>query len=395
MTDVDARRTLTARERATKVAMYIGAGMGPLGGTVVSPMLPNIAHSLHSTTSGAATSLTAYFVPFAAAQLVSGTLGERWGRRRTARLAFLAYALGALICAIAPNLTLFMIARVAMGTANAFTTPLLLAALADLVPAARLSRAVGLFSSCLAAGQSFAPLVGGLAAARGWQWAFVVVAVVALALATLPPAGDPRPGVDAPPFRRLFTPTIGFLSLGAFMSYFGASSIPFLVALYAENQLHIGQSSTGALLLGFGLAGLLLGTLWGRLTDRFGAVPCGVIATAVTAVFVALVGFSHGPAQLALLWTLAGCGASMIVVVIQNLTVRTQPDNRAGALSVVSALRFSGAALSPVLLLPIYTHTPSGAFLTAAIAVLITAPSLLLMPRPNTSTRPALLKESA
>ena len=117
---------VSLRDRATRVAMYLGAGMGPLGGTVVSPMLPNIAHTLHTSTATAATALTAYFVPFAAAQLFSGTLGERWGRRRTARVAFLAYAAGAVLCALAPTVSLFMVARVVMGTANAFTTPLLL-----------------------------------------------------------------------------------------------------------------------------------------------------------------------------------------------------------------------------------------------------------------------------
>ncbi|GAB19489.1 putative major facilitator superfamily transporter [Gordonia effusa NBRC 100432] len=64
-----------------------------------------------------------------------------------------------------------------MGSANAFTTPRLLASLADLVPAERLSRDAGLFASCLAAGQSFAPLVGELAAAARWQWEFAIVTV--------------------------------------------------------------------------------------------------------------------------------------------------------------------------------------------------------------------------
>ena len=370
---------VSLRDRATRVAMYLGAGMGPLGGTVVSPMLPNIAHTLHTSTATAATALTAYFVPFAAAQLFSGTLGERWGRRTTARVAFLAYAAGAVLCALAPTVSLFMVARVVMGTANAFTTPLLLAGLAELVPAAKLSRAVGLFSSCLAAGQSFAPLVGGLFADHGWQWSFVAVAAVAVGLAGLPPLGEPRPGVNAPPFRKLFTPTIGSLSVAAFMSYFGASSLPFLVALYAENQLRVGEADTGALLLGFGLAGLLLGTVWGRLTDRFGPIRCGVVAAIGTAACVIGVGFSSSPALLATLWTLAGCGGSMLTVVIQSLTVRAQPDNKAGALSVVSALRFTGSAVAPLALLPIYDRGPGTAFIVAGCAAALTAPSLLLL----------------
>ncbi|ADG79302.1 major facilitator superfamily MFS_1 [Tsukamurella paurometabola DSM 20162] len=365
--------------------MYLGAGLGPLGGTVISPMLSNIGHTLHTSTSAAAAALTAYFVPFAALQLISGTLGERWGRRRSVRTAFLTYAVAALVCAVAPNITVFLVARVVMGSANAFTTPLLLASLADLVPTDRLSRAVGLFSSCLAAGQSFAPLVGGLAAEVGWQWGFVVVAVVACGLAALPPNGGPRPGATAPPFRKLLTPTIGLLSLGALVSYLGASSLPFLVALFAEGHLGVGEAQTGTLLLGFGLAGLLLGTYWGALTDRFGAVRCGIVASVATAACVSAVGLVTNSIELAAIWTAAGCGASMMTVAMQNLTVRAIPENKGGALSIVSAFRFSGAAIAPLLWLPIYTGNATTAFLVAGCSVLIAIPALAALPRIRTA----------
>ena len=347
---------------------------------VISPMLPDIAHTLDTNTSSAATALTAYFVPFAALQVISGTLGERWGRRQTVRTAFIMYSLAALACAIAPNLQVFMAARVVMGSANAFTTPLLLASLADAVTAERLSRTVGLFSSCLAAGQSFAPLVGGVAAGLGWQSVFVLVAVVAAVLAAFPPRGAPRPGADAPPFVTLLTPTIGFLSVGSFVSYLGASSIPFLVALYAEEHLRLGAAKTGVLLLGFGLAGMLLGAFWGHLSDRFGAIRCGIVASVFTAICVAGVGLTNNLVAVGSIWTLAGCGASMMTVALQNLTVRAIPNNIGGALSVVSAFRFLGAAIAPLVWLPIYYGSATIAFVAAGCSVLIAIPALSASP---------------
>ena len=382
-----AQRTTGTQAVLTRVASYVAAGLGPLGGMVISPMLPNIAHSLGSSTSAAATALTAYFVPFAALQLFSGTLGERWGRRRTVRTAFIIYSLAALVCAVAPNLQVFMAARAAMGLANAFTTPLLLASLADAVPAEKLSRAVGLFSSCLAAGQSFAPLVGGVAASIGWQSAFVVVAAVAAVLAALPPHGSPRSGADAPPFRTLLTPTIGCLSIGSLVSYLGASAIPFLVALYAEEHLSVSAAKTGVLLLGFGVAGLLLGPFWGHLCDRFGAITCGSIGSVFTAICVAGVGLTNNLVAVSIGWTLAGCGASMMTVALQNLTVRAVPTNKGGALSVVSAFRFAGAAIAPLLWLPIYYRGAPIAFVAAGCSVLIAIPALNALPRETRKDR--------
>src|SRR5260370_42172182 len=110
--------------------------LGPWGAGVVTAMLPQLGASLYTTRGGAAASLTAYFIPFAAAQLVSGTLGERWGRRRTVRTAYLVYLVSSLACALSPNLHVFLLGRGVLGVANAFITPLLLAGLADAVPRA-------------------------------------------------------------------------------------------------------------------------------------------------------------------------------------------------------------------------------------------------------------------
>ena len=73
-----------------------------------------------------------------------------------------------------------------------------------------------------------------------------------------------------------------------------------------------------------------------------------------TAIFVAGVGLSNNPVAVSVNWTLAGCGASLMTVALQNLTVRAIPTNKGGALSVVSAFRFAGVAIAPIVWLPIY-----------------------------------------
>jgi MFS family permease len=271
----------------------------------------------------------------------------------------------------------FLAARAVLGTANAFTGPLLVAGLADMVGRERLSRSVGVISSYMAAGQSFAPLVGGLAAVHTWRLAFVVVAAVAALLSLVPPPGDPRPGVAAPRFRPLLRRDVGLLAGGAFVSYLGASALAFLVALYLHDRLGAGPDVTGVALLGFGVAGLVLGSVWGTLCGRHGARACGVVAAVATAGCVALVGVTDSVVASAVCWTAAGAGASMLVVALQDLTVRAVPGNRGGALSAVSAFRFTGAALAPVVWLPIYHTGPSLVFAVAGASVLLAVPALI------------------
>jgi MFS family permease len=357
-------------------ALYTGGLLGPLGGGVVAPMLSQIGRSVHTSSTAVATSLTAYFVPFAVIQLVSGTLGERWGLRRTVQVAYVGYALASVCCALAPTLSTFLAGRAVMGSANAFTSPLLLAGLGTAVPAERLSRSVGIYSSFQAAGQSFAPLLGGVAAVWSWRLAFVVVAGAGILLAFAPPPGGPRPGTEAPAWRPLVSGRMGLLSAGAFLSYICASALPFLVALYAGDALGLRPDLTGLVLVGFGMAGLLLGSVWGGVTDRFGPRVCGILATVITAAFVGAIGLTGSVFTLILCWTAAGAGASMLTVALQNLTMRAIPGNRGGALSAVSAFRFAGAALAPLAWLPLYHAAPSRAFGAAGAALLLVVPAL-------------------
>ena len=364
------------RRRFTVAALYAGGLLGPLGGGVVAPMLPQIGHSIHASSAAVATSLTAYFVPFALLQLVSGTLGERWGIRRTVQVAYLAYAAASVCCALVPSLPAFLVGRALMGGANAFTSPLLLAGLGGAVPAARLGRSVGIYSSFQAAGQSFAPLLGGVAAVWSWRTAFVVVAVAGVLLAFAPPPGGPRPGAEAPAWRPLLSGRMGLLSAGAFLSHICASALPFLVALYAGDALSLRPALTGLVLVGFGMAGLLLSSVWGGLTDRFGPRACGVLAAVATAAFVAAIGVTGSVLALVVCWTAAGAGASMLTVALQNLAIRAIPGNRGGALSAVSAFRFAGAALAPVAWLPLYHAAPSHAFGAAGASLLLAVPAI-------------------
>ncbi|WP_169748002.1 MFS transporter [Pseudonocardia acaciae] len=369
----------TLRRRIRVGAVYVGAGLGPLGGGVVSPMLPQIGESLGVSTHTSALSLTVYLVPFAAVQLISGTLGERWGRRNTVLGAYLVFVVGALAAAFAPNITVFLAMRALLGLANGFTSPLLLAGLADIVPRHRLTQSVGIYASCQAAGQSFAPLIGGIAAASSWRWGFVAVAVAAGLLALAPPPGAPRPGAAAPRWRPLLSRPMALLSVAAFVSYFGSASLPFLVALFAQDHLGLRPDVTGVVLLGFGVAGMVLGAVWGMLINKVSARWCGVIGAVVTAGFVAAVGLTGSGWQLTVIWTAAGAAASLLNVAMQNLTMRAVPDNRGGALSVVSAFRFAGGALAPVILLPFYQLQAGLSFVIAASTLVLAIAALLAL----------------
>jgi predicted MFS family arabinose efflux permease len=144
--------------------------------------------------------------------------------------------------------------------------------------------------------------------------AFVAVALAAVLLALAPPPGSARPGVEVPRMRPLLTMPMAQLSVSAFVSYFGAAALPFLVALYAEDRLALRPETTGLVLLGFGVAGVLLGAVWGSVAARFDAWWCAGLAAVVTAVLVAGTGRTTSLLELVLCWTAAGASNSMLNV---------------------------------------------------------------------------------
>jgi MFS family permease len=366
------------RHRLSVAALYAGGFLGPFAGGVTVSMLPELGAEFGVSAEVASSSLTAYLVPFAALMLVSGTLGARWGARRSVLLAYLVYVASSAVCALAGGFVLFQTGRVVQGAANAFTTPLLLAAVAAETPPQRLGRALGLFSSLQAAGNTSAPLLGGLAAEASWRLAFVGVAVVAAALALAGlPEGTTISESEPVRLRSAWRPPVPRVGLVALVGWGCLGGLTFLVAFRAEDTFGLGAGARGVLLTGFGVFSLLSARAVGRLIDRIGGRRSVVIGALASAGPVALVGVLPWLPAVAVLWALAGVTAQFFLVGMNALVFSGDGPNRAGAVSVVQSMRFTGAALAPVAFTPIYNAAPVVAFLLPAVVLSIIAPAVL------------------
>lgn len=364
--------------------LYAGGFLGPFGGAVVLPMLPELSHGLGSTVPVVATwAMTAYLIPFASLMVVSGTLAERWGRRRTVQVAYLVYAVASLGCALAPNPGTFFGLRFVQGAANAFTTPILVAAISDLVTGPQLGRALGLYGSLQAAGQAFAPLIGGLAGAVNWRGAFLASLLAAGALALVPPPdAAPAPPGSTPGdrWRSLLEPRLALACAVALLLYLTSLGITTLVALLAGDRFGLGPDQRGLLVAVFGAAGLVGGGLIGRQLDRLGIRLFGILGVLALAAGAMLAGWSPNLGVLVGALLLGGAAGTAGRVAVNSMAVRSVPGNRSGAASMTLAWQFLGGALAPLLLLPVYHHHPTLALVGAGAASVLAAVVLVLVP---------------
>ena len=124
-------------------------------------------------------------ITFAALLLTSGSLGDRFGRRRLLRVGLTVFVVASLVCAAAPSLPVLLTARAVQGLGAALMLPqgLAMAAAAFPDPIER-GRATAAWAMAAAMSTAVGPILGGvLTDTIGWRYIFWLnVARLTLAL---------------------------------------------------------------------------------------------------------------------------------------------------------------------------------------------------------------------
>lgn len=350
-----------------RVGLYAGGFLGPFGGGMVVVLIPEFRDAFDVSTATASLALTAYLVPFALLQLVSGTVGERIGRDRVLRVALLIHVIGSLGSAIFLSIVPFLISRAIQGAANAFITPLVVAKLADKTPEESIGRAMGTLASVQTSGVVMAPLIGGLAGAIDYRLAFVASAIAALILFVIVPEKSVRPDHEiVPSIRSAITERTRWLMLSAAFFFMCTVGLGVVISLRAADEFGIGPDARGLLLASFGFAGVLVGRPAGGLLDRIGVGRVLVLAITAAAGMLVCLGLANNEWVIAGLWFVLGGAGAAVATSLNTLNVSASQKNRGGAISMIAAFRFAGAAIAPVIWIPLYHVNVHLAFIVAA-----------------------------
>ena len=168
------------------------------------PALPDIGQSFHiAHENDRQLVVIAYFVGFAATQLVWGPLADRFGRKPIMAAGVSLYGLFALLCAFAPTFPILIGGRVLMGGAAAATRVLVVAMVRDLFEAEEMARVMSLVFMTFMLVPVLAPNVGQLILLFApWRAIFVVLAIYAAIMVLWPSLRLPE--TLHPEFRRPF-----------------------------------------------------------------------------------------------------------------------------------------------------------------------------------------------
>ncbi len=165
----------TAAGRWVLAGMVLGSGMASLDATVVNVALPRLGADLGADFGGLQWVVNGYTLALASLILLGGSLGDRLGRRRVFATGVAWFTTASLLCAIAPNLRVLVVARVLQGVGGALLAPGSLAIIqASFRPADR-ARAIGAWSGLGGVTTAIGPFLGGwLVDAASWRYIFLL-----------------------------------------------------------------------------------------------------------------------------------------------------------------------------------------------------------------------------
>jgi DHA2 family methylenomycin A resistance protein-like MFS transporter len=193
-----------------------GAVLVPLNSTMLAVALPSVMETFAVDAATVASLVTLYLAAVAIALPASGSLGDRFGHRRTFLIGVTGFAAASVLAASTTSFAILASARVLQAVSGALVSTSSTALVRAEAPPSRQGAAFGLFDMLVSIAAAIGPLVGGLVVvAFGWRGLFLLaVPVASIAVTTVGWLARPHPvGAGATTPRPLDLPGLALLAL--------------------------------------------------------------------------------------------------------------------------------------------------------------------------------------
>lgn len=194
----------TPRQWWALAVLSVGLGVIVLDGTIVGVALPEIISDLHLDLTDAQWVNSLYAVVLAALLLSTGSLSDRWGRKRLFLAGLVIFMGGSLFAALSTTAGPLIAARAVQAVGAALIMPSTLSTVNATFRGKYRAAAFGVWGAVISGAAAIGPLAGGaLTQWASWHWIFLVnlplgtIILVAAIFAVPETRGKKtRPGVD-------------------------------------------------------------------------------------------------------------------------------------------------------------------------------------------------------
>ncbi|WP_158799405.1 MFS transporter [Pedobacter sp. L105] len=267
-------------------------------GFMVAPLLPMLSEQFGTTVRHVSFIEPAYLLGYGLFTLVYAPLSDRVGRFRIVAFCLVMFSLFTLLTAFVNGINQMIFLRLLTGIGAAGIAPTTISWISDTYPYEKRGHALGIFFGNMAGGTAFGSSAGALiTSVIGWQWLFVGVASIGLVIFALILIQQKNIfGKKETVVKTRDNILLSFLSILStgrarrtyfyvlFNGMFHGGIFAWLAYFFYKNY-GLNEFQIGLALLGYGIPGLFLGPLLGKLADRYGRnkiIPLGLFLGAVT-----------------------------------------------------------------------------------------------------------------
>ena len=203
-------------------SVMLSTFMVVLDSSVANVALPHIAGSLSASTDESTWVLTSYLVANAIMLPASGWIARRIGRKRLMMISILVFTGASLLCGMAIDMPMLILARILQGLGGGGMQPLAQSILLESFPPEKHGTAMAMYGMGIVVAPVIGPTLGGwITDSYSWRWIFYInlpVGVLALFMANL--------FIEDPPYlRQKFKGSIDFLGFGLMAVWLGSMQL--------------------------------------------------------------------------------------------------------------------------------------------------------------------------
>lgn len=271
-------------------------------GYMIAPLLPRLSEVFEVPAQRIGLIVPAYMIAYGLSTLFYGLLSDRLGRWCIIQFSLLAFVLLTALTATSQSASQMVLWRLATGLGASGVVPLSLALIGDFFPFERRGRPLGLLFAAMEGGMACGSTAGViLEPFIGWQMLFVGTAVLAAgvlwflrrytvrqslsAARSLPSIQDVLAG-----YRSLLATRRGLRTYSyVFWNGIFHSGVYTWLGLYFSERYSLDEIGIGLAILGYGVPGLLFGSMIGRAADRWerrGLIILGLGVAAIATVMM-------------------------------------------------------------------------------------------------------------
>jgi EmrB/QacA subfamily drug resistance transporter len=355
-------------------AVMLGTIMGPIDGSIVNTVLPDIRRFFNTDISIAQWVPTIYLLTISCLILLYGRLGDMIGYKKIFIYGLAAFTVTSVLCGVSQSIWMLIVFRALQGLAAGMMMAVGFAIVTAAFPPLERGKAMGIFGICIAVGLGLGPTLGGLIAENlSWRYVFFInvpVGIVSVLWGRrIIPKGAANPGQrldwpgalitlvflsslllyanrgeewgwlssscmvllvvavvsgvafvfvekrSAQPMLNLAlfnNRRLSFASLSALLSFMALYAVVFLTPFYLALVLHYSILKVGLVMAASPVATLFIAPASGVLSDRIGTRGFAFCGMAITALgMYFLSGLDSSAGAWDVIWRLVVVGAGM------------------------------------------------------------------------------------